>query len=170
MLHFFGNPSVLRSCLTLHISNQIVSRRIQYLDFPDTKTIWPGQIYQVAHPRAKCNRVDVITLAWKLRVPELSQAAWGTKLEKYAIVCLTGELIPLAFSYSTIIIPFKIILLLTLPEPNAEVSLKLLNRKRPGEIYQGIHPCTRCNMTPIMRAKNYAKLLVPKLFHQNMDM
>ena len=36
---------------------------IQYLDFFDTKTIWPGQIYQVAHPRAKCNRVDVITLA-----------------------------------------------------------------------------------------------------------
>ena len=137
--------------------------------FFDTKTIWPGQIIKsLIHAQ---NAISVIMLAWKLLFPELSQAAWGTKLEKYAIVCLTGELIPLAFSYSTIIIPFKIILLLTLPKPNAEVSLKLLNGKRPGEIYQGIHlhPCTRCNMIPTKLAKNYTKPLIPKSIHQNMD-
>ena len=115
------------------------------------------------------NAIYVIMLAWKLRVPELSQAAWGTKLEKYAIVCLTGELIPLAFSHSTIIIPFNIILLLTLPKPNAEVSLKLLNGKRPGEIYQGIHPCTRCNMTPTKLAKKLYKKSGTKVIHQKMD-
>ena len=121
------------------------------LGFFDTKTIWPGQIYQVAHPRANCNRCHYAGM--KTSCPRVVTSSRGTKLEKYAIVCLTGGLIPLAFSYSTIIIPFKLLLLLTLPKPNAEVSLKLLNGKRPGEIYQGIHPCTKCNMTTKKLAK-----------------
>ena len=115
------------------------------------------------------NAIYVIMLAWKLRVPELSQAAWGTKTGKVCHCMPNGGAYTLAFSYSTMIIPFKIILLLTLPKPNAEVSLKLLNGKRPGEIYQGIHPCTRCNMTPTKLAKNYTKSLVPKVIHQKMD-
>ena len=137
------------------------------LGFFDTKTIWPGQIYQVAHPRAKCNLCHHAGM--KTSCPRVVTSSMGQKTGKVCHCMPNGGAYTLAFSYSTMIIPFKIILLLTLPKPTAEVSLKLLNRKRPGESYQGIHPCTRCNMTPTKLAKNYTKSLVPKVIHQKMD-
>ena len=166
MLHFFWQsigPKVMPGIA--HIGpNCIASNPV--LGFFDTKTIWPGQIYQVAHPRAKCNRCHHAGM--KTSCPRVVTSSMGQKTGKVCH-CMPngGAYTPLAFSYSTIIIPFKILLLLTLPKPNAEVSLKLLNGKRPGEIYQGIHPCTRCNMTPIKLAKKtiITKPLIPKLIN-----
>ena len=46
----------------------------------DTKTIWPGQIYQVAHPRANCNRCHYAGM--KTSCPRVVTSSMGHKTGK----------------------------------------------------------------------------------------
>ena len=89
----FCNPSVLRSCLTFAHRTKLYRVESSAWIFLDTKPIWPGQIYRVAHPRAKCNRCHHAGM--KPLCPKVVRSSMGHKLEMYAIVCLNrGDLYP----------------------------------------------------------------------------